>query len=136
MIVVAIIGLLAAIAIPQYTNYTQRTKVGSAVSAASSWKTAISLCVQDAGKTTGGVCGIPGTEGIPADVGPNTLSHINSVTTSGDGILTITTTAVSDANAPLVVTMAPTLTATGNLDWTLTGNGCTEPGRSIKCTKN
>jgi type IV pilus assembly protein PilA len=49
MIVVAIIGILAAVAIPQYSNYTIKAKVGSALSSVSSLKTAIAACIQEHG---------------------------------------------------------------------------------------
>jgi type IV pilus assembly protein PilA len=49
MIVVAIIGILAAVAIPQYSNYTIKAKVGSALSSVSSVKTAIAACIQENG---------------------------------------------------------------------------------------
>ena len=42
MIVVAIIGILAAIAMPAYQNYTVRAQVTEGLNLASSWKTAIS----------------------------------------------------------------------------------------------
>ena len=42
MIVVAIIGILAAIAIPQYSAYTNRARVTDAVSLMGAWKTAVS----------------------------------------------------------------------------------------------
>ncbi|MCP4472943.1 MAG: prepilin-type N-terminal cleavage/methylation domain-containing protein [Gammaproteobacteria bacterium] len=70
MVVVAIIGLLAAIAVPQYTNYIQRTKLGSAVQTALAWKTAISLCIQDNGIISNVTCG------ILVDVGANEVNYV------------------------------------------------------------
>ena len=49
MIVVAIIGILAAIAIPQYQDYTIKAKIANALTAAAPLKTAVSLCAQEAG---------------------------------------------------------------------------------------
>jgi len=132
MIVVAIIGLLAAIAVPQYSDYTQRTRVVAAVAGASIWKSAISLCIQDQGGIAGATCGVPGINGIPADVGPGVINYVSSVTTSGSAQISITSTAVDVAAVPLVVIMTPYLSG-DTVSWTLTGNGCTEPGRSMKC---
>ena len=133
MVVVAIVAVLAAIAIPQYTDYTQRTKLASAVSAASAWKTAVSLCIQNQGTVAGGACGLPGTNGVPANVGTNILNYVSSITTTGNGAITITSTGLNGTNNPLVVTMTPNL-AVSSLGWSLSGNGCTEKGRSIKCS--
>lgn len=52
MIVVAIIGILAAIAIPQYQNYTVKAKVGNALTAADTLKTEVGLCAQETGALT------------------------------------------------------------------------------------
>ena len=49
MIVVAIIGILAAVAIPQYSNYTVRSKVTAALASVSSVKTAVGVCIQENG---------------------------------------------------------------------------------------
>lgn len=49
MIVVAIAGILAAVAIPQYSDYTMRAKVSNALAAAAPLKTAVALCVQEHG---------------------------------------------------------------------------------------
>ncbi len=54
MIVVAIIGILAAIAIPQYQTYVAKSQVSRVVSEAGSVKTAVEACILD-GKTTVGV---------------------------------------------------------------------------------
>jgi type IV pilus assembly protein PilA len=49
MIVVAIIGILAAVAIPAYQDYTIKAKIGNALSAVDSVKTAIAVCSQEHG---------------------------------------------------------------------------------------
>jgi len=53
MIVIAIIGILAAVAIPQYANYTKRAKFSDVISQTVSYKAAVSLCIQDQNKTDG-----------------------------------------------------------------------------------
>ncbi|HEY9146430.1 MAG TPA: pilin [Thiobacillus sp.] len=49
MIVVAIIGILAAVAIPQYQDYTTRAKLSKALAAVESVKTAIAVSIQENG---------------------------------------------------------------------------------------
>ena len=49
MIVVAIIGILAAVALPAYQNYTIKAKVGAALSSIASIKTAVALCSRENG---------------------------------------------------------------------------------------
>ena len=62
MIVVAIIGILAAIAIPQYQDYIARTQVGEALTLMDGLKTPVGECVNTLGTVTGcsdGLNGIP-----------------------------------------------------------------------------
>jgi len=80
---VAIIGILAAVAIPQYKNYTIKAKVGNALSAVDSLKTAVALCVQETGTRTG--CSA-GSSGIPANSAFTPTKEMASVTVS-DGVI-------------------------------------------------
>ena len=52
MIVIAIIGILAAIAVPQYAQYTRRAAFSEIKMAAAPIKSAIDLCVQETGAAT------------------------------------------------------------------------------------
>ncbi len=71
MIVVAIIGILAAIAIPQYQNYIAKSQVSRAMGETSAVKTAVETCLNE-GKTIAGACPL----GI-------TASNIQSTTVAG-----------------------------------------------------
>ena len=57
MIVVAIIGILAAVALPAYQDYTKRAKVSEIVLAASSARTCVTEIVQSAGFSSLDSCG-------------------------------------------------------------------------------
>lgn len=69
MIVVAIIGILAAIAIPQYQTYVAKSQVARVVSETGGQKTAVEDCVLN-GKLTTGATGCAGTA-----TGSNLLSN-------------------------------------------------------------
>ena len=64
MIVVAIIGILAAVALPAYQNYTKKARFSEVVLATQGYKTAIEVCAQAEGGLTNCTAG---TNGIPAD---------------------------------------------------------------------
>ena len=88
MIVVAIIGILAAVAIPQYQAYTTKAKFSEVLNTAEGYKTAVALCVQEnAGTLTG--CSA-GSNGIPAI--PTTLPTNVSVLSVTDGVVSATAT--------------------------------------------
>jgi type IV pilus assembly protein PilA len=61
MIVVAIIGILAAIAIPAYQNYTIRAQVTEGLTLADGWKTAIAEYYANTGNMPGAIANLSGT---------------------------------------------------------------------------
>jgi type IV pilus assembly protein PilA len=115
LIVIAIIGILAAVALPAYQNYTTKAKFSEIVVASSSAKTAVELCAMDLGTVTG--CS-DASNGI---VAPVAYGNVASVATT-DGI--IKATAVGASGAPVdslegeTYTLTPTLAAAGNVTWT------------------
>jgi type IV pilus assembly protein PilA len=87
MIVVAIIGILAAIAIPAYQNYTKKARFAEVMSISDSYKTAVASCAdENAGNFT--VCD-EGTNGVPAAAGAtNSLASMSVAA----GVITMTAT--------------------------------------------
>lgn len=116
MIVVAIIGILAAIAVPQYQTYTNKAKFTEVVNATAPMKGAVEICVNALGlKGSDAIAGCGNTEnGMPAASGA--YGNVKSVTAVTDG--TVVATAV-DA-APLsnaTITLTPKL-VNGSVVWT------------------
>ena len=135
MIVVAIIGILAAVALPAYSDYQQRSKVSGAVAAIGAYKTTVALCAADLGTVTGCNAGTNGIgDPIAADNGA-TLNYVDSIAVA-NGVITLTSTGKTTANVNMTVIFSPTLNANQGVQWGLTGTGCTTQGRSIKCTGN
>ena len=129
MIVVAIIGILAAVAIPAYADYTQRTKVAGAVAGVQGFKTQVSMCAQDLGVVTGCSEGANGVRTIVA----TDINYVNAGSIT-NGVISITTDG-NDGTTDMVVVMTPTI-ANAGISWQLTGSGCTTAGRSIDCSGN
>ena len=108
MIVVAIIGILAAVALPAYQDYTIRAKVSEAILAGSSCRTSITETVQSAVGTTLPAAGSWGCESSGA------TKYVASVVTTNAGAITITTSAATDLKdaASKTITMTPYANAT------------------------
>lgn len=94
MIVVAIIGILAAVALPAYRDYTVRAKVSELILAASSAKTAVSEYVNTNGA-------MPTTAQASGIYDAQSSTYVSSVDYSGTGgstgLITVTATAAEPA---------------------------------------
>ncbi len=110
MIVVAIIGILAAVALPAYQDYTTKAKVAELKNAVGSVKTAVEVCVQ--------------TEADPDCAGAtnmvtNTASKMNAsyvgtaLAVDAAGVITVTASA---ALGGCTLTATPTINASDTSD--------------------
>ena len=130
MIVVAIIGILASVALPAYQTYTKKAKFSEVVLAASTVKGSIDLCYQV--KNDMRLCD------TLADIG---LS--SAMITNGDKVdnFTMATVAGAQSDITFSITAATTLGATGTatyqmvgdpanstISWDSTGSGCVAAG--------
>ncbi|MDD5410607.1 MAG: prepilin-type N-terminal cleavage/methylation domain-containing protein [Methylobacter sp.] len=117
MIVVAIIGILAAIAVPAYQEYTLKAKFSEVVAATSGVKAGIEICVQDGACAPAGVLGNVAFDfgGIPQV--PQASTYLAAgMTVSNVGVITAVATTAGGLNAQ-TYTLTPTLLADGKLTW-------------------
>lgn len=105
MIVVAIIGILAAVALPAYQDYTKKAKMSEVILAASGCRTAITEAIQTASSNVLTIAA--NGWGCEVTAGSGT-KYVNTVATSDAGKITVTAQGFGDtAIDGKVVTLVP-----------------------------
>jgi len=130
MIVVAIIGILAAVALPAYQDYTVRAKMSEVILAMSACRTSITEVYQ-----TGGTP--PGVNGWGCESGVSS-KYVSSLGTDGNGVVLATITGINtDVNTSVVSliplnTTGPALaTAAGDMGKGIFGWNCGGTGTTV-----
>ncbi|KTC99468.1 prepilin-type N-terminal cleavage/methylation domain-containing protein [Legionella taurinensis] len=123
MIVVAIVGILAAIAIPAYQDYTIRARVTEGLNLAASAK----LAVSETAITNNA---LPATQAATGYVSPAATPNVTSITIGAGGVVTITYTAAAGGGT---IIMTPTLQANGDVTWVCTGGTLLAKYRPASC---
>jgi len=131
MIVVAIIGILAAIAIPQYGNYVSRTKAAGTASDLNVYKLGISMCRQISGVFTN--CGAGSVDGNVPNISPS--EFITGLAIGGLAANTVQISGDSTASTTAGVVLGFTLDGSyvaGNASilWVM-GSAICEPVRGL-----
>ncbi|MDP1559497.1 MAG: prepilin-type N-terminal cleavage/methylation domain-containing protein [Nitrosomonas sp.] len=117
MIVVAIIGILAAVALPAYQDYVKRSAYTEVVGAMAPYKLAVAECFNITGALT--ACGA-GSNGVPTAPTPDTTKAFNTLTVSAVGVILATPNAYKGILAADTCTLTPTV-AGNRLTWAYSG---------------
>ena len=130
MIVVAIIGILAAIAIPQYSDYTSRTRAAATAAELNVYKSSVAGCIADTLAIAG--CNA-GANGVPA---AQATKNVTGLTVAGGTITANSAATVSNGGAVMtfILTPTPASLAAGAalLVFENTGSVCATPARGLK----
>ena len=120
MIVVAIIGILAAVALPAYQDYTLRAKMSEVVLAASACRTSVTESYQ-----TNNAASLPAAGGWGCEVsGAGATKYVKLVSTSDAGAIQVTAQGTGNGKIDdQTVILAPVVAATGEITQWLCGPG-------------
>jgi len=134
MVVIAIIGILAAIAVPQYQTYTKKAKFSEVSGATAPFKLGVELCAVDQNLTSASTftatnCGLVGSNDVPAGITASSGGIVATVGVSSSAVITATAvgTAGSASNGMNGETyiLTPTLNAAGAaglISWAKSGS--------------
>jgi type IV pilus assembly protein PilA len=100
MIVVAIIGILAAVALPAYKDYTVKAKMSEVILAASQCRTTVAEVYQTA-------TAAPGANNWGCGEGTTTTKYVSSVATDANGVITITAANIDAAVNNTTIRLVP-----------------------------
>jgi type IV pilus assembly protein PilA len=121
MIVVAIIGILAAVAMPAYQDYTVRAKVSELIVAASPYQTTITESAHSNGTLVNSGLGL--TVGLNGKV-------VAGSSVDDNGVITIHGSTTSVGTAVSIV-LTPSFTVSGHVVWVCGTNGDTNQYRFV-----
>ncbi len=130
MIVIAIIGILAAIAIPAYQDYTVRSKVAEGLNLSGAAK----LAVSEVWDALGVLPATQASYGLPA-AGSISGTYVSSVAVSG-GLITVTYAAATGGTpnqAGNDILIRPDVTSGGSVRWNCTGGSILTKYRPANC---
>lgn len=98
MIVVAIIGILAAVALPAYQDYTRRAKMSEVVLAASACRTTITEVVQSTSAS------LPTANNWGCEAASATSKYVASIVTDANGVVTVMPQNISGVTTGVILT--------------------------------
>lgn len=128
MIVIAILGILMAIAIPAYQDYTVRAKISEGMNLAGAAKLAVAETRQSQGDfltANNNSYGLPTNTSISGN-------NVSSVDIGTDGTITITYSNDGNIQGSTIV-LVPTLGSQGSVTWTCTGGDVIDKYRPSNC---
>ncbi|MGR5079107.1 pilin [Photobacterium swingsii] len=133
MIVVAIIGILSAFAVPAYQNYTMKAHASEMLSATAAFKTAVGICLIEGKKDcSSGKGGVPSDQVFNKNADDNfTVAAVVTQAVAGTAVGKITSTVTKKGSLPTdaVVEITPKLSTNGVV-WAVT---CTGTNNSDWC---
>ncbi len=122
MIVVAIIGILAAVALPAYQDYTKRAKMSEVILAASSCRTSITETVQTALAASAFQAG-----GWGCESSTSTSQYVATIATNAGGAIRVTSQNIPDANGTVILAPSAAPTPGSSVGQWLCGPGTLNP---------
>ena len=130
LIVIAIIGILAAVALPAYNTYTEKAKFSEVVLATSPLKSALEVCAQVKGvdQLSKSLCPEASAAVVTDGTGTGFVYGVDYNDSATDPVITAKESGASDTTTEITYTLTGDVdSTTGKITWTA-GGGCVAAG--------